>query len=81
MKALHVHNMNAVIDMMQILNMEHTLHSQYLRPGGGRDLNANPRRRGGQRQQQQRSSASSSSRALDVADRALRIVEKATEKW
>lgn len=74
-KALNLHN------MMQVLNMKHTLDSQYLRPGGGRDLDSNPRRRGGQRQQQRNNASSSSSRALDVADRALRIVEKATEKW
>ena len=71
-KALNLHN------MMQVLNMKHTLDSQYLRPGGGRDLDSNPRR---QRQQQRNNDSSSSSRALDVADRALRIVEKATEKW
>ena len=71
-KALNLHN------MMQVLNMKHTLDSQYLRPGGGRDLDSNPRR---QRQQQRNNASSSSSRALDVADRALRIVEKATEKW
>jgi len=79
MKALHVHNMNTVIDMMQIFNMEHTLHL-HPRPGGGRDLDANPRKRAGAALQSRRqAAASSSSRALDVADRALRIVERAQQ--